>query len=241
LFMASHSAEPRHLELLEEIIAITGASAVTESFDSISTGTLTLPLGWKMSAAAAGSSAGYNDAGNFVTLSTSQATSDTVPSAGRILWAPQSGNDRSIGFYTSAGYGSPSPEDVGQHRAITVGKPGLEGRPGPIHREFVGIPRGKVVEPSPQPTGSRPLPVGKPQSGHDPGEGGRQPLGKDRQPCFEGRFVERLDDAGGLQPSPLGLGVPFRWREFGEDDRGEPGLGKELESPAAPPTREHRP
>jgi hypothetical protein len=61
-----------------------------------------------------------------------------------------------------------------------------------MHREFVGVPRGKVVECSPQPTGTRSLPVGKPQPGHDPGQGGRLPLGKDRQPRFEGRFVERL-------------------------------------------------
>jgi autotransporter-associated beta strand protein len=93
---------------LQGQISITGSAPVVETFNSLSG--VSLPSGWKMSAAGAGGSANWADAGNFTTVSTVHSSNGTFPAAGRIHWTGDngSGSTPSIGFYTSAGYGSPN-------------------------------------------------------------------------------------------------------------------------------------
>jgi len=66
-------------------ISISDTSAITQNFDSLGTSaTATLPAGWKMSAAGAGTSAGYSTSGNLTAV-TQQASSGSSPTAGGAL------------------------------------------------------------------------------------------------------------------------------------------------------------
>jgi len=89
-------------------ISISGTSAITQNFDSFGTsGTATLPAGWKMSAAGAGTSAGYSTSGNLTAV-TQQASSGSSPTAGgRYNWGSSS-SERALGFMTSGSYASPN-------------------------------------------------------------------------------------------------------------------------------------
>ena len=88
-------------------INIGGTTAVTENFNAIgSTSTASLPFAWKMSAAGAGTTAGYSTAGN-VTVATQAANSGAPTEGGRYNWG-SSTSERSIGFMTSGSYSNPN-------------------------------------------------------------------------------------------------------------------------------------
>lgn len=89
-------------------IPVSSTNLLTETFNTL-TGS-NLPTGWKMSAAGAGASAGWGDAGNFSAVTVLHNNSSTVPAAGRIYWQADnsSGATPSIGFLTSGSYGSPN-------------------------------------------------------------------------------------------------------------------------------------
>jgi len=88
-------------------ITVNGTTPIVETFDALN-GT-NLPTGWKMSAAGAGATAGWNDAGNSGSVTVSH-TTNGIPSAGRIHWRGEngSGSTPSIGFYSSASYAAPN-------------------------------------------------------------------------------------------------------------------------------------
>lgn len=89
-------------------IGIPGATAVTENFASLgASATASLPSNWKMSAAGAGSSAGYGTAGNLTAVN-AQASSGSPTAGARYNWGTTGGTDRSIGFMTSGSYASPN-------------------------------------------------------------------------------------------------------------------------------------
>jgi fibronectin-binding autotransporter adhesin len=88
-------------------IQINNTSAVVQNFDALPTASpFNLPTGWKMSAAGAGITANYNDAGNFTQATLAHTSTSTIPAAGRIVWATNS--DRALGVYTSGAYVSPN-------------------------------------------------------------------------------------------------------------------------------------
>jgi hypothetical protein len=88
-------------------ISISGTSAITQNFDSLGTsGTAALPAGWKMSAAGAGTTAGYSTSGNLTAV-TQQASSGSPTAGGRYNWGSSS-SDRALGFMTSGSYASPN-------------------------------------------------------------------------------------------------------------------------------------
>ena len=88
-------------------ISISGTSAITQNFDSLGTsGTATLPAGWKMSAAGAGTSAGYSTSGNLTAVNL-QASSGSPATGGRYNWGSSS-SERALGFMTSGSYASPN-------------------------------------------------------------------------------------------------------------------------------------
>jgi hypothetical protein len=89
-------------------VSINGSAAVVENFNTLGTSaTAALPSGWKMSAAGAGTTAGYSTAAN-VTVTT-QAGSGSSTSGGRYNWGDgATATDRAIGFMTSGSYASPS-------------------------------------------------------------------------------------------------------------------------------------
>ena len=89
-------------------ISISGTSAITQNFDDLGTSnTASVPSGWKMSAAGAGTSAGYSTIGNLTAV-TQQASSGSSPTAGgRYNWGSTS-SDRALGFMTSGSYASPN-------------------------------------------------------------------------------------------------------------------------------------
>ena len=67
-------------------VPINSSSAVTENFNSLGTsGTASLPSGWKMSAAGAGTTAGYSAAAN-VTAVTQGSNSGSPATGGRYNW-----------------------------------------------------------------------------------------------------------------------------------------------------------
>jgi len=86
-------------------IPINGTTPVVESFNSLSG--LALPTGWQMSPAGTGSSATWDAAGNFTSLTANQSVNG-IPAAGRIYWTHDNGSGatKSVGFYTSSGYQS---------------------------------------------------------------------------------------------------------------------------------------
>lgn len=90
-------------------VPITGTNPLTENFDSMGTSsTATLPSSWKMTAAGAGTTAGYSTAAN--TNAVSQAASSGTPSSGgRYNWGNGTNTtDRAPGFMTSGSYNSPN-------------------------------------------------------------------------------------------------------------------------------------
>ncbi|MBU6332052.1 MAG: hypothetical protein KGQ80_06545, partial [Bacteroidetes bacterium] len=88
-------------------INISNTTAVTQNFDGLGTsGSASLPSGWKMSAAGAGTTAEYSTTGNLTAVS--QAASSGIPATGgRYNWGSSS-SERCIGFMTSTGYASPN-------------------------------------------------------------------------------------------------------------------------------------
>ena len=90
-------------------VPINSSSAVTENFNTLGTGaTASLPSGWKMSAAGAGTTAGYATAAN-VTATTQAAGSGNPSTGGRYNWGDgTTSTDRAIGFMTSGSYASPN-------------------------------------------------------------------------------------------------------------------------------------
>jgi hypothetical protein len=88
-------------------ISISGPSAITQNFDSLGTSvTATLPAGWKMSAAGAGTTAGYSTSGNLTAVN-NQASSGSPTAGGRYNWGSSS-SERALGFMTSGSYASPN-------------------------------------------------------------------------------------------------------------------------------------
>jgi hypothetical protein len=88
-------------------ISISGTSAITQNFDSLGTSaTATLPAGWKMSAAGAGTTAGYSTSGNLTAVS-QEASSGSPTAGGRYNWGSSS-SERALGFMTSGSYASPN-------------------------------------------------------------------------------------------------------------------------------------
>jgi hypothetical protein len=88
-------------------ISISGTSAITQNFDSLGTSvTATLPAGWKMSAAGAGTTAGYSTSGNLTAVN-NQASSGSPTAGGRYNWGSSS-SERALGFMTSGSYASPN-------------------------------------------------------------------------------------------------------------------------------------
>ena len=90
-------------------VPITGTTPITENFDSMGTsGTAALPSGWKMSAAGAGTSAGYATVANLTAVN-AQASSGTPTSGARYNWGNgATTTDRAPGFMTSGSYASPN-------------------------------------------------------------------------------------------------------------------------------------
>ena len=90
-------------------VTISSSSAVTENFNSLGTSaTANLPSGWKMSAAGAGTTAGYSTAAN-VTAVTQGANSGSPTAGGRYNWGDGTpSTDRAIGFMTSGSYANPN-------------------------------------------------------------------------------------------------------------------------------------
>ena len=90
-------------------VSINGSAPVVENFNTLGTSaTAALPSGWKMSAAGAGTTAGYATAANVP--ATTQAAGSGAPSTGgRYNWGDgATSTDRAIGFMTSGGYASPN-------------------------------------------------------------------------------------------------------------------------------------
>jgi hypothetical protein len=89
-------------------VSINGSAAVVENFNTLgASATAALPSGWKMSAAGAGTTAGYSTAANVT--ATTQAGSGSSTSGGRYNWGDgATATDRAIGFMTSGSYASPS-------------------------------------------------------------------------------------------------------------------------------------
>ena len=88
-------------------ISISGTSAITQNFDLLGTSaTAALPSGWKMSAAGAGTTAGYSTIGNLTAVN-SQASSGSPATGGRYNWGSSS-SERAIGFMTSGSFDSPN-------------------------------------------------------------------------------------------------------------------------------------
>ena len=88
-------------------ISISGTSAITQNFDSLGTSaTAALPSGWKMSAAGAGTTAGYSTSGNLTAVN-NQASSGSPTAGGRYNWGSSS-SERALGFMTSGSYASPN-------------------------------------------------------------------------------------------------------------------------------------
>ena len=85
-------------------VSINGSAPVVENFNTLGTSaTAALPSGWKMSAAGAGTTAGYATAANVP--ATTQAAGSGAPSTGgRYNWGDgATSTDRAIGFMTSGG------------------------------------------------------------------------------------------------------------------------------------------
>ena len=90
-------------------ISISNTSPITENFDGLGTSTsASLPSNWKMSAAGAGSSAGWSTATNLTAVNA--AASSGTPTAGaRYNWGNgTTTTDRAVGFMTSGGYATPN-------------------------------------------------------------------------------------------------------------------------------------
>ena len=88
-------------------ISISGTSAITQNFDTLGTSaTAALPSGWKMSAAGAGTTAGYSTSGNLTAVNL-QASSGSPTAGGRYNWGSSS-SERALGFMTSGSYASPN-------------------------------------------------------------------------------------------------------------------------------------
>ncbi len=90
-------------------VSISSSSPVTENFNAIgSTGTASLPSGWKMTAAGAGTTAGWAAVAN-VTATTQGASSGSPATGGRYNWGNgTTTSDRAVGFMTSGSYSSPN-------------------------------------------------------------------------------------------------------------------------------------
>jgi autotransporter-associated beta strand protein len=101
--LASHVAAVAQISVDATILT----SGYTQNFDSMGTsGTATLPTGWKMTAAGAGTTAGWSTVGNLTAVS-AQASSGSPTSGGRYNWG-SSTTDRAAGFMTSGSYASPN-------------------------------------------------------------------------------------------------------------------------------------
>ena len=88
-------------------VSITSSSSVTEDFSTLAaSATATLPSGWKMSAAGAGSTANYST-GTNATTTTIQASSGSPATGGRYNWG-SSATERALGFMTSGSFASPN-------------------------------------------------------------------------------------------------------------------------------------
>ena len=90
-------------------VPINSSSAVTENFNTLGTGaTASLPSGWKMSAAGAGTTAGYATVANLTAVNAA-AGSGTPTTGARYNWGDgTTSTDRAIGFMTSGSYASPN-------------------------------------------------------------------------------------------------------------------------------------
>jgi hypothetical protein len=90
-------------------ISITNSSAVTQNFNGIgSTTTASLPANWKMTAAGAGTSAGWST-GTNISATTQAASTGSPTGGGAYNWGNgTTTSDRAVGFMTSGSYASPN-------------------------------------------------------------------------------------------------------------------------------------